>query len=95
MDKKNIWDKGSIFREGFGIENRFDLKTYVNGYLVSTVDLGIDHSFGIGKPLYYETMIFKEGSWDDLYCKRYSTEKEAKKGHKEAVKYVKDGGINV
>lgn len=78
------------FRKDFNWETRFDLKTEVNGYLVSTVDLGIDHSFGIGKPLYYETMIFKKGSWDDLYCKRYSTEQEAKKGHKKAIEYVKN-----
>lgn len=78
------------FREDFNYETRLDLKTEVNGYLVSTVDLGIDHSFGNGKPLYYETMIFKKGSWSDLYCKRYSTEKEARKGHKEAIKYVKE-----
>lgn len=78
------------FREDFDYDNKFHLTDNVNGYYISTVDLGIDHSFGIGKPLYYETMIFKEGSWNDLYCKRYSTEKEAIKGHKKAIEYVKN-----
>ena len=85
------------FRDDFDCNNRFDLKTKVNGYIVSTVDLGIDHSFGIGKPLYYETMIFKEidghivGSTG--YQVRYSTEKEAKIGHKKAIEYVESGTI--
>lgn len=84
------------FREDFDWETRFDLKTQVGDYEVSTVDLGIDHSFGLGKPLYYETMIFLKGN--DLeeenifvdYQVRYSTEKEARKGHEEAIEFVKD-----
>lgn len=80
------------FRKGFSFEDRFDLKTEVNGYLVSTVDLGINHNFGEGKPLYYETMIFKKDGknidYSDLYCERYSTEEEAKIGHKKAIEYA-------
>lgn len=78
------------YREDFDFENRFHLKSYVDDYYISTVDLGIDHNFGVGKPLYYETMVFKKDSWSDLYMERYSTEKEAKKGHKKAIKYVKE-----
>ena len=82
------------FREDFDYNNRFDLKTEINGYLVSTVDLGIDHSFGIGKPLYYETMIFeKDGDnidFSGIYQQRYSTEEEAQAGHEYAVKLVKN-----
>lgn len=81
------------FRKGFSFENRFDLKNEINGYLISTVDLGIDHSFGTEKPLYYETMIFKKDGSDidfnDLYCERYSTEEEAIKGHEKAIEYVR------
>lgn len=81
------------FRKGFSFENRFDLKTEVNGYLVSTVDLGINYNFGEGKPLYYETMIFKKDGEDidyrDLYCERYSTEEEAKIGHNKAIEFAK------
>jgi hypothetical protein len=82
------------FREDFNWETRFDLKTEINGYVVSTVDLGLDHSFGIGDPLYYETMIFKKNGdsidFRDLYCKRYSTEDEAREGHQKAIEYVKN-----
>lgn len=56
---------------------------------VSTVFLGLDHSFGIGqKPLIYETMIF--GGDNDSYQERYSTRDEAIKGHEVAVNLVKD-----
>lgn len=82
------------FRKDFDWETRFDLKTDVGKYQVSTVDLGLDHSFGIGRPLYYETMIFEKnenGYHNSLdYQVRYSTEKEARKGHKKAIKYVKN-----
>ena len=85
------------YRKDFDWNNRFDLKTEVNGNLISTVDLGIDHSFGIGEPLYYETMVFakngKDIIFDDLYCERYSTEKEAIEGHKKAIELVKNGKI--
>jgi len=84
------------FRDDFDFNNRFDLKTEVGDYIVSTVDLGIDHSFGDGPPLYYETMIFKKdkdgkivfgGEFD--YQERYTTEEQAKIGHKLAIEYVK------
>ena len=79
------------FRKDFNWETRFDLKTEIGDYIVSTVDLGIDHSFGFGEPLYYETMIFEKNYRNSLdYQERYSTEKEARKGHKKAIKYVKD-----
>lgn len=84
------------FREDFDWETRFDLKTDVGEYQVSTVDLGLDHSFGIGKPLYYETMIFekkinKDGFRNSLdYQVRYSTKEEAREGHKKAIEYVKN-----
>lgn len=92
---KEITSKKFGFREDFDWETRFDLKTQVGDYEVSTVDLGINHQFIDGlPPLYYETMIFLKGN--DLeeenifvdYQVRYSTEKEARKGHEEAVNYV-------
>jgi len=50
---------------------------------VSTVFLGLDHSFGEGPPLLFETMIF--GGPEDGYQDRYSTWDEAIEGHKKAV----------
>ena len=54
--------------------------------LVSTVWLGLDHNYDGGKPLIFETMVFPKGEWLERYCERYSTEAQAKKGHKKAVK---------
>lgn len=47
--------------------------------LVSTVWLGIDHQFGDGPPLIFETMVF--GGHLDGEQDRYSTEREARDGH--------------
>jgi hypothetical protein len=52
---------------------------------ISTVFLGIDHSFGAGKPLLYETMIFP----DEELFERYSTKRLAILGHKKCVKIYK------
>jgi hypothetical protein len=54
---------------------------------VSTVFLGIDHGFGEGPPLIFETMVFaSERHLDERDCQRYSTESEAVTGHHEMVK---------
>jgi hypothetical protein len=50
---------------------------------ISTVFMGINHQFGDGPPLIFETMIFG-GPLDD-YCWRYSTEAEALAGHQGAI----------
>jgi len=60
---------------------------YIGKIHVSTVFLGIDHNFGEGEPLLFETMIF--GGEHNEYQERYSTYDEALKGHKKAVKLVK------
>lgn len=54
---------------------------------VSTVFLGLDHSFGDGPPLLYETMIF--GGEHDQWQERYSTRDEALAGHLAAVVKVR------
>lgn len=60
---------------------------YIGKIHVSTVFLGIDHNFGVGKPSFFETMIF--GGEYDEYQERYSTYEEAEKGHNKALKMVK------
>ena len=56
--------------------------TLPDGKWISTVHLGIDHSFGSGPPLIFETMVFpSQGDYGELDCDRYSTEAEAKAGH--------------
>ena len=49
---------------------------------VSTVFLGLNHQWGHGEPLLFETMIF--GGEHDQYQERYSTWDEAEAGHKKA-----------
>lgn len=60
-------------------------------YLVSTVWLGLDHQYGNGPPLIFETMIFiksGEGALDEEQW-RYATEEQAMLGHAEAVTLVR------
>ena len=51
--------------------------------LVSTVFLGIDHSFGEGPPILWETMIF-DGPHDQ-FQERYTSKEEAIAGHERAM----------
>ena len=54
-----------------------------NGYEVSTVWMGLDHNWMGGQPMIFETMVFsKDGGG---YMERYSTESEARAGHKRIV----------
>lgn len=90
MKKEDLTKYG--FREDSDYENRFDLKTKIRRFTVSTIDLGLNCNFlNIDRPLYYETMIFEDRedcAFDD-YQERYSTEEEAIEGHKTACELVK------
>lgn len=68
--------------------NRIIDVTRIGGVRVSTVFLGLDHSFGHGPPLLFETMIF--GGPHDQYQDRYSTRDEAIAGHQRAVKLANE-----
>ena len=50
---------------------------------VSTVFLGLDHQWGAGPPLLFETMCFHDG--DGQECERYSTWAAAEQGHEALV----------
>jgi hypothetical protein len=56
---------------------------------VSTVWLGLDHSFGDGPPLIFETMVFG-GDYDE-WCERYATEAAAVTGHARIVAALRNG----
>lgn len=62
---------------------RIDETTLDGGVRVSTVFLGLDHAFGGGTPILFETMIF--GGANDGWQDRYETIEEARKGHRKAV----------
>lgn len=72
--------------KGFGDDEskRVD-QTYLLGksIWVSTVFLGINHQWGDGPPMLFETMIF--GGIHDQEQWRYSTWDEAQEGHDRAV----------
>ena len=53
-----------------------------NGKFVSTVWLGLDHSFESDIKLIFETMVFHP---DEIDVERYSTLEDAVKGHKKMV----------
>lgn len=63
--------------------------TKVGDIRVSTVFLGINHGWGEGEPILFETMIFGSEKMKD-YCERYATWEEAEDGHLRAVRLVKD-----
>jgi hypothetical protein len=54
---------------------------------VSTVWLGLNHSFTDGPPLIFETMVF--GGEHDQDQERYSTEAEALAGHRRIVESLR------
>lgn len=61
-------------------------KSTVCGIDVSTVFLGLNHQYGDGPPLLFETMIF--GGEHDQYQERYSTWGEAEAGHEAAEQMI-------
>ena len=76
----------------FRTANRRVAETTVGPLRVSTVFLGIDHSFGgPGDPLLFETMIFGGDpiyDWLDAYMDRCSTWEQAEQMHLKAVEWA-------
>lgn len=73
-------------------DDRRVAETTVGIFWVSTVFLGLNHAWGGGPPLIFETMVFNQDSereFEDVFCERYSTEEEALAGHKEVVARLK------
>lgn len=60
-----------------------------SGFMVSTVWLALDHSWGGGPPLLFETMIFGPESWEGEYCERHPTEAAALARHDQAVMHLR------
>lgn len=72
--------------KNFETEDRRVAQDVIGDVKISTVFLGVDHSFGISKPLLFETMVF--GGKFDQEQDRYSTWDEAVQGHKNMVDKV-------
>ena len=60
--------------------------TLPDGKWVSTVWIGLNHRFGVGPPLIFETMVFPSSDdFGELDMERYATESEAIEGHNQMV----------
>jgi hypothetical protein len=66
--------------------------TEIGNLTVSTVHLVLEHGFGQGPPVIFETMIFGGGTHRDLWQMRYCTEAEAFTGHNATVAWLKGEG---
>lgn len=75
-------DDDVLWAKNFRVDNRHVAVTENGDVRVSTVFLGLDHSYDGGRPLLFETMIF--GGEHDQEMWRYFTWDEAETGHKEA-----------
>jgi hypothetical protein len=53
----------------------------VGAWYISTVFLGMDHSFGDGPAVLWETMVFGPEPWGD-WQDRYTARADAEAGHK-------------
>lgn len=64
--------------------------THIGETRVSTVWLGLDHSYYHDtKPIIFETMVF--GGDHDQECVRYQTEQQAQQGHHTVVENLRHG----
>ena len=64
-------------------------ETLPNGIYISTIWMGLDHNYGAGRPLIFETMVFGAKAGKDLDQDRYASLEEAKAGHAAMVKKYK------
>jgi hypothetical protein len=70
-------------------DGRMVSKTTVGEAEVSTVFLGMNHQWGSGPPLIFETMIFG-GKWES-HCWRWSTRAQSVAAHDQIVAVLRDG----
>jgi hypothetical protein len=78
----------------FETADRVVAQTKIGSYMVSTVFLGLDHSFGRGLPLLYETMVFADDTGGHDYdSDRYATRAQALAGHTAMVKKFSGEGF--
>lgn len=63
----------------------------IDGKIVSTVWLGLNHARSGENKLIFETMVFpSEDDYSELYCDRYGTKEDALAGHKKALEVFKN-----
>jgi len=95
-EKHEVIPEPDIMKWGTWFESadRIVKQETIGNKRISTVFLGLDHSFCFdsifgGKQLWFETMVFLIGSYQDEYMDRYATWDEAVIGHERIVEMVK------
>lgn len=97
LDKRKRAFKADIsnMTDEFFMKNRVVALKRLRGKRVSTVFLGLDHALRSNeKPLIFETMVFCGEDYMEIYMDRYTTHKQAQKGHRQAIKWVLGGCIH-
>lgn len=88
VEEPDVLKWAKWFESATADQSRVVARTELPGdVIVSTVFLGLDHGWGFGKPVLWETMIFKGD--EDGYQERYSSHEEALQGHERAVRVAK------
>ena len=86
MPKTDMADWGAWMEAAMQNKRRIVQQDQIGEFFISTVFLGIDHSFGFGgPPILFETMIFPKDSNEETYQERYTTWDDALKRHRELV----------
>lgn len=81
---------GAQFRALKASQYRIALDT-IGTSTVSTVWLGLDHAYGDGSPIIFETLVRSGPLSDEM--ERYSTEAEARAGHERMCERVRDAEL--
>jgi hypothetical protein len=79
-----LWEWAALMENG---EDRHVADDMVGLVRVSTVWLGLNHNWGLGPPLFFETMVFGGVHDEDQW--RYPTEAAALAGHDQVVTMVR------
>lgn len=88
VGKEPIEERDALkWADWFGVANRRVAETRLKDCRVSTIFLGLNHNYGAGRPLLFETMVF--GGELDGEMNRYSTWDEAEAGHNAIVERIK------
>ena len=86
------WAKWFESADSIRIVKKTDIDDGCRLIRVSTVFLGLDHSFSDdADPILFETMVF--GGEHDQSCQHYGTWDEAAAGHDDWIKRLMDGGL--
>jgi len=86
----DLLEWATAFEDG---KSRIVCRTTIGDSDVSTVFLALDHQWGDGPPLLFETMVF--GGPLDQEQERYATWEEAEAGHASMVERVNSSKITV